>query len=300
MKSFKELNSWVSDHKILSGFAGVILIVLVTFFSSSSKNTDESGNINFNDETEINDSNISGRDLNIKSQIKTEIKDSLPNKKADKVPAKKEIQYNSIKGLKIKSEDLNSNTNMDSNKTIITRSNIAGRDINIYTKDQSELIQLLKMRAEKINSNLKDYYYYSDVKKKLADFNELHKKHIKALEDNNFVLAHELLSRIHMISFSLDMEEEEAQQLSLYGELRTQYLRSFPEKAVVGGIANIYFGKKIKKYDSTKYVGPSVYGNFISKEWPKTYQKIEKDSLKEFYRLNFITDEKVLEQAASR
>ena len=49
-----------------------------------------------------------------------------------------------------------------------------------------------------------------------------------------------------MLSLSLDMDEEQAQQINLYGELRTQYLLDILREAVIGGIAIIYFGKTLR------------------------------------------------------
>lgn len=287
MTIFHKINRWISDHKILSGFAGVLVIALVTLYASKGEKKDQSGNINFGNDTEINNSNVYGRDININevknkpskidSVYQKEDSDSIiPNKK-EKTERKKEDVISSQKAP---------------NKEI-SHSYIAGRDININNKNQEELIETLKYRAENINKNLQKYYYYTEVAEFLDEFNALHKKHIQALENNNFLLAHEILSRIHYLSFDIDSKEE-AQQIKLYGDIRNQYLTSLDREDLLGGLISLYFEKKITPYDSTTYAGNVVYYNQIKNIWPG--YPIEQDSIKMFYYKNFLLDS----NAASR
>ncbi|WP_421802696.1 hypothetical protein [Flagellimonas sp.] len=170
----------------------------------------------------------------------------------------------------------------------ISGGNFAGRDININKKDQSELIKTLEFRAEKLNEHLEKYYYYNEVVNYLEKFNTLHKKHIEALKNNDFILAHEILSQIHQLSFELDSKEEQSQQINLYGDIRYQYFTSFGQKNIFGGIAAFYFQKQIQPYDSTSYAGNVVYHNKIEYKWPK--HPFSSDSIKVFYKKNFLTE----------
>ena len=70
-----------------------------------------------------------------------------------------------------------------------------------------ELIEILNMRASKINHDLSQYYRYANIKEYLDEFNRLHKLHIEALKNGNIVLAHEILVDIHKLSFELAGDE---------------------------------------------------------------------------------------------
>lgn len=287
MLPFRKLNNWISDHKILSGFAGVLVIVTVTIFFNQKENANESGNINFGNDTEITNSNVSGRDINIGEDKlnNSDVKADSAKQELSSIPLNDPVK-NLITNPRSGSGETDADSKTPSNKTKISHSYIAGRDININQKNQEELIETLKLRAEYINKNLKDYYYYTEVAEFLEDFNDLHKRHINALQNNDFLLAHEILSRIHRLSFSLDSKEEEAQQINLYGDVRTQYLTSLDRENLLGGIISLYFQKNISPYDSTCHRGSVVYFNQVSRLWPG-YPFIN-DSIKEFYQVNFL------------
>jgi len=71
----------------------------------------------------------------------------------------------------------------------------------------NELTSILKLRAEEINRSLSNHYHHVDVKEYLDKFNSLHLQHIDALENKSLFLAHELLIKIHDISFFLQKSE---------------------------------------------------------------------------------------------
>jgi len=70
-----------------------------------------------------------------------------------------------------------------------------------------ELIGLFNLRAKIINEELYKYYKYTEVESYLNQFNDLHKKHIEALQKCEFILAHEYLTRIYKISNELSYGE---------------------------------------------------------------------------------------------
>jgi hypothetical protein len=290
MQLFRQINKWVSDHKILSGFAGVLLLAAISIFFSKKENTNQSGNINFGNDAEINNSNVSGRDIYVReSNLNKESLNSDSIKQDKNQVPEKEMVKDLVPEKKINRENIRQDSikNLGS-KNYISHSYIAGRDIHINKKDQGELIETLKFRAENINRNLKRYYYYVEVAEFLDQFNTLHKKHINALRSNDFLLAHEILSSIHMLSFSLDAKEEKAQQINLYGDLRHQYLTNLDKEDLLGGIISLYFQKQIEPYDSTLYAGNIVYYNKLSNGWPG-YPFIN-DSIIAFYDKNFLSN----------
>lgn len=93
--------------------------------------------------------------------------------------------------------------NPDSEKFRLSQSkNIESIELRIQ-----ELISILELRAENIRTQLSQYYDYASVKDYLSKFNELHRKHIDALKSGNLILAHEILSAIHVLSNKLEGEE---------------------------------------------------------------------------------------------
>jgi len=92
----------------------------------------------------------------------------------------------------------------------IKNSNFAGRDIVINQISHvklDELIKLFNFRARIINKNLHKHFKYTKVRNYLKEFNEIHKKHIEALQKNELILAHEYLTTIHDISYKICYEE---------------------------------------------------------------------------------------------
>lgn len=89
--------------------------------------------------------------------------------------------------------------------------NVAGRDVFINTtvleSKADELISILEFRAEEIRNQLAPRYKYAVVSEYLEKFNKLHDQHVSALEESNFVLAHEILASIHELSRSLESDE---------------------------------------------------------------------------------------------
>ena len=82
---------------------------------------------------------------------------------------------------------------------------VNGKIINPLALD--ELIKLFTLRASIINEELGKYYKYTEVESYLNEFNAFHKKHIEALQNHEFILAHECLTRIYSISRALDNKE---------------------------------------------------------------------------------------------
>lgn len=117
--------------------------------------------------------------------------------------------------LKIKKKDGGATVDNSSSVTISGDVNIpgtvAGRDVIIHTINidsrTDELISILKLRAERIRTQLANHYKYTHVKKYLDKFEKLHSEHISALEKRNLILAHEILSDIHKLSMDLENEE---------------------------------------------------------------------------------------------
>ena len=89
--------------------------------------------------------------------------------------------------------------------------NVAGRDVVINNTSidsrAEELISILQLRADKIRSQLAQDYHYAPVTNYIAKFEELHAKHIAALEKSNLALAHEILTSIHEVSRDLESDE---------------------------------------------------------------------------------------------
>ncbi|MFC7072804.1 hypothetical protein ACFQJ7_06130 [Halovenus rubra] len=90
---------------------------------------------------------------------------------------------------------------------------VAGRDIDLDITEHvgndgaSELIDILERRAEKVEKELEPVYEYAPVQEFLEEFNRLHQEHIEALEEGNYVYAHEVLSEIHRLSYELEMKD---------------------------------------------------------------------------------------------
>jgi hypothetical protein len=70
-----------------------------------------------------------------------------------------------------------------------------------------ELIKLFNLRAVIINEELSIHYKYTNVNDFLNQFNILHEKHIEALQNHEFILAHDYLKQIYNISYMLTQDE---------------------------------------------------------------------------------------------
>lgn len=86
-----------------------------------------------------------------------------------------------------------------------------GRDkviinLNSIVQHSQELVNILELRANAINSNLRNLYKYGNVEAFLNKFNELHANHIQALKGGQVFLAHEILIQIHKISADFEAE----------------------------------------------------------------------------------------------
>jgi len=68
-----------------------------------------------------------------------------------------------------------------------------------------ELIEVFKVRAQAIIEKLA-LYETTKIKNYCNSFAQLHEKHIKSLDDNNFLLAHELLIQINNLSKNIEEE----------------------------------------------------------------------------------------------
>ena len=88
---------------------------------------------------------------------------------------------------------------------------VAGRDVVINNPSggisTDELIPILQLRASQIQDQLSEHYHYAPAKKYLSKFGELHLQHISALENDNLVLAHEVLKSIYDLSGELEKDE---------------------------------------------------------------------------------------------
>lgn len=81
---------------------------------------------------------------------------------------------------------------------------------NPYTQNQEridEYVALLQERAEVINADLSKHYDYVRIKNYLKVFNKLHLKNIEAVKKRNFILSHEITTRIHGLSRDLEVDE---------------------------------------------------------------------------------------------
>jgi hypothetical protein len=88
---------------------------------------------------------------------------------------------------------------------------VAGRDVVINNPSggisTDELIPILQLRASQIQDQLSEHYHYAPAKKYLSKFGELHLQHISALENDNLVVAHEVLKSIYDLSGELEKDE---------------------------------------------------------------------------------------------
>jgi hypothetical protein len=70
-----------------------------------------------------------------------------------------------------------------------------------------DLVEIFEQRARVIKQTLSKHYKHSQVNDFFRDFNELHDEHITYLKNGQFVVAHEVLNRIHALSAGLERGE---------------------------------------------------------------------------------------------
>lgn len=70
-----------------------------------------------------------------------------------------------------------------------------------------ELASLFRRRADVIERNLGLHYKYASVKTYLDEFRLLHAEHLSFLSQGNLILAHEVVNRIHHLSYRLERDE---------------------------------------------------------------------------------------------
>ncbi|UZH56337.1 hypothetical protein JRG66_05590 [Salinimicrobium tongyeongense] len=151
----------------------------------------------------------------------------------------------------------------------ISGGNFAARDnIFYYTStntDNSEYIKLLQHRFKAIEDNLPKHYDHADVQSFLVKLKDLHEQHIKALKQEEMILAHEILGQISRLSFDLEVEErilkeKKAQQEEGY---EIKYERGQPVP-----VTNDLIGFLINEYAHGEFKPHSRY-----EPMPSPYQK---------------------------
>lgn len=88
---------------------------------------------------------------------------------------------------------------------------VAGRDVVLALEPirsrLEELIAILEERARTIREQLAPHVRYVKVQEYLNEFSDLHSRHLQSLRAQNLLLAHELLIKIHDLSFRLARDE---------------------------------------------------------------------------------------------
>jgi hypothetical protein len=91
------------------------------------------------------------------------------------------------------------------------RADVDGVTTDVFFKEVSarvnELVAVLEPRAARIRAKLREHYSKAPVEDYLARFDDLHNRHVKALKQGQFILAHEILGEIHTVSFELSSED---------------------------------------------------------------------------------------------
>jgi hypothetical protein len=125
-----------------------------------------------------------------------------------------QIRKHSIQGRQ--SAAINDHRDREQSSVIVSdgstiNGTVAGRDtvVNNIFQDigTDELVSILQLRASKIEDQLSQYYHYAPVTNYLSKFTKLHLQHISALEKNNLVLAHDILTSIYQLSSGLETDE---------------------------------------------------------------------------------------------
>lgn len=157
-----------------------------------------------------------------------------------------------LEEVQVQSEEVQVNGILIKDDVEISGGNFAGRDNNIYYDQKvvidngnEEYINLMNFRAKEINENIYKYYTLESVEEYLEKFNKLQIEHVKALENQNLILAHEILGKIHRLSFNLERDErkniDRINGREVYYETGAEIKQDMP------------FGKLINKYLSGEY-----------------------------------------------
>lgn len=212
---------------ITSGFLATISGVILTYSlsrSSEKMNQKKNNSVNFTGDTDIEHNNISGGPMTVYSNSKN-------------------------------NESFKVNSAPTTNSMIIKNSNIA-ENIVIESNDIAKLIEFYQFQANEINSSFKNFYRFVPVKTYLDEFNNLHKKHIEALENNNLILAAKYVSKIHRLSLLIEIDEEDLKKeekrriADSLGQMieEVQYLYGEFPKGILGGrLANKYLIGQFKE-----------------------------------------------------
>lgn len=222
--------------------------------------------VNFNEQTEVHNSNVSGGNITVystKKQEKTISEDSIPPRIKNKIPESEDDQ-----------------PNFEKRPVQILNSNVAGRDVIIKSEDIKKLADYYEFQAEEIREQLAHLYCFVPIKEYLLQFEELHEKHISALKDQNLILAAKYLQKIHRLSSSLAFSEEQLEKeyrekyadslgLMLSG---VEYLREYQPKAIFGDLANKYLTGKFRQFSehSSEWPLPERYSEHIDS---RTHEK---------------------------
>ena len=105
-----------------------------------------------------------------------------------------------------------------------------------------ELVALFEHRAQTIERTLSQHYAHSDLGPFLKEFRQLHSEHIAHVRNGHLFLAHELVGRIHALSYELESEEFMQRGFAEHGigfALR-QYSANFREMFAHGVIRIVY------------------------------------------------------------
>jgi len=169
--------------------------------------------------------------------------------------------------------------------------NVAGDKIifqfDAITNRVSELISILKLRANEINEKLSRYAKEVYVDSYLKSFNDLHNNHIKALKESNLMLAHEYLIKIHEISNDLEQKINKSKwfERTTKPSIHLNYLSTsfgFFNNTDRGGLICKYIVDKLEK-DCRNY--PDKFSKFESIENKNDYDKHKMEDIVKIYSL---------------
>jgi hypothetical protein len=90
---------------------------------------------------------------------------------------------------------------------IIAHDSATAASVALSRMEREQLIEIVEFRARTIRQNLHKLYHYAPVAAYLQAFDSLHERHVAALQTNNLILAHEILGKIHELSYELDADE---------------------------------------------------------------------------------------------
>lgn len=151
---------------------------------------------------------------------------------------------------------------------------IVNKTISKNIESKNQLIEILNFRATEINNNLSSNFNYLEIDKFLLEFNNLHEKHIWAIQTENYLLAHELLRKIHKLSYKIEQKE-----FGIDHKKNRPYVfyKLLPEAFTRGSLICKYIVNDMNEY-SQKY--PVNFSSFDSQT-----NKKSKNEIIEFYNL---------------